>query len=43
MTEHTADENKLLTADLAIDEIHEAILHMEHNKDPDPDGFPAEF
>jgi hypothetical protein len=23
--------------------IREAIFHMEHNKAPGPDGFPAEF
>jgi hypothetical protein len=26
-----------------LEEIHEAIFQMEHNKAPGPDGFPVEF
>jgi hypothetical protein len=37
------EENKILTADFTEKEVHEAILQMEKNKVPGPDGFPAEF
>jgi hypothetical protein len=33
----------ILTAPFIIDEVHEAIFHMEHNKAPGPYGFPIEF
>ena len=39
----SAGENVLLTADFSEDEVHDAIMQMEHNKAPGPDGFPAEF
>jgi hypothetical protein len=37
------EENSLLSADFSMDEVHDAIFQMEHNKAPGPDGFPAEF
>jgi hypothetical protein len=37
------EENNILTADYSVEEVHEAIAQMEHNKAPGPDGFPAEF
>jgi hypothetical protein len=36
-------ENAILTAPFIVDEVCEAIFHMEHNKALGPDGFPAEF
>ena len=39
----TQTENDVLTAPFTEQEVHEAIFDMEHNKAPDPDGFPAEF
>lgn len=37
------EENELLTKSFSEEEVKHAILHMEHNKAPRPDGFPAEF
>jgi hypothetical protein len=37
------DKNNLLIKDYSMEEIHETIFQMEHNKAPGPDGFPAEF
>jgi hypothetical protein len=39
----SADENRILTANFFENEIHDAIMEMEKNKAPGPDGFPAEF
>ena len=39
----SAVENAILTADFTADEVVEAIMQMEHNKAPGPDGFPTEF
>jgi hypothetical protein len=36
-------ENEILTAPFSLDEVREAVFHMEHNKAPGPDGFLAEF
>lgn len=35
--------NAILVAPFTVDEVREAIFHMEHNKAPRPDGFSAEF
>jgi exonuclease III len=37
------EENKILTADFTEQEVYDAIMQMEKNKAPGPDGFPAEF
>jgi hypothetical protein len=37
------EENIILTADFSKKEVHDAIMQMEKNKAPGPDGFPAEF
>jgi mannosylglycoprotein endo-beta-mannosidase len=37
------EENNILTADFTEKEVHDAIMQMEKNKAPGPDGFPAEF
>jgi len=39
----SSSENELLTAPFTEKEIRDAIFDMEHNKEPGPDGFPAEF
>jgi hypothetical protein len=39
----TDEENDILTTIFTEEKIKEAILQMEHNKAPGPDGFPAEF
>jgi hypothetical protein len=39
----SADENAALIANFSMEEVHDAIFQMEHNKSPGPDGFPAEF
>jgi hypothetical protein len=39
----SSEENALLTAPYSEHEVNKAIFHMEHNKAPGPDGFPAEF
>jgi hypothetical protein len=36
-------ENEILTADFTEEEVCEAIMNMEKNEAPGPDGFPAEF
>jgi len=36
-------ENEILTSEFTEAEVREAIFQMEHNKAPEPDGFPAEF
>jgi hypothetical protein len=37
------EENDILIADFTVEEVYEAILNMEKNKAPGPDGFLAEF
>jgi hypothetical protein len=37
------EENEILVPSFTEQEVHEAILQMEKNKAPGPDGFPAEF
>jgi mannosylglycoprotein endo-beta-mannosidase len=37
------EENVPLTANFTEEEVFEAIVQMEHNKSPGPDGFHAEF
>jgi hypothetical protein len=39
----SVEENSFLTADYTEWELRKAIFQMEHNKPPDPHGFPAEF
>jgi hypothetical protein len=39
----SSEENGILVADCTYKEVHEAIMQMEKNKAPGPDGFPAEF
>jgi hypothetical protein len=39
----TNQENNFLITDFTEKEVHEAIMQMEKNKAPGPDGFPAEF
>jgi hypothetical protein len=39
----SADENNLLTANFSMEDIHDAIFQMDHNKSPGPHDFPAEF
>jgi hypothetical protein len=39
----SATLNSLVIMDYSMEEIRKAIFRMEHNKSPDPDGFPAEF
>ena len=39
----TPEENNLLITAFSEEEICKAIIQMEHNKAPGPDGFPAEF
>ncbi|WVZ71809.1 LOW QUALITY PROTEIN: hypothetical protein U9M48_020345 [Paspalum notatum var. saurae] len=36
-------ENELITAPFTPEEVRAAIFQMEHNKAPEPDGFPPEF
>jgi hypothetical protein len=36
-------ENVTLIADFTEKEVNEAIMQMELNNAPEPDGFPAEF
>ncbi len=36
-------ENEMLTKIFTEEEVKQAIIQMEHNKAPGPDGFPAEF
>jgi hypothetical protein len=37
------EENDILIAKFSEKDIHDAIMQMEKNKAPGPDGFPAEF
>jgi hypothetical protein len=37
------EENEILIADFAENEVREAAFQMEHNKAPGSDDFPAEF
>jgi len=37
------EENEILMAPFNEEEVKTAVLDMEHNKAPGPDGFPAEF
>jgi hypothetical protein len=37
------EENDILTADFTVEEVYEAIMNMEKNKAPEPDGFLLEF
>jgi hypothetical protein len=39
----SSEENELLTAPFSEEEVKMAVLDMEHNKAPSPDGFPADF
>jgi hypothetical protein len=39
----SGQENDVLTKDFTENEFFEAIMQMEKNKPPGPDGFPAEF
>jgi hypothetical protein len=43
ITQVTKEENTILTSLFTKEEVKVAIFHMEHNKAPGPDGFPAEF
>ena len=43
ITQISAEENNILTKAFSEREVHEAIMQMEKNKVPGPDGFPAEF
>jgi hypothetical protein len=36
-------KTQFMTVPFTVDEVHEAIFHMEYNKAPGLDGFPAEF
>jgi hypothetical protein len=35
------EENRILTADFNEKVVHDAIMQMEKNKAPGPDGFPT--
>jgi mannosylglycoprotein endo-beta-mannosidase len=37
------EENLILAAEFCEKELYEAIMQMERNKAPGPNGFPAEF
>jgi hypothetical protein len=37
------EENEVLVAPFSEEEVKMAVLDMEHNKAPGPNGFPAEF
>ena len=37
------EENDVLVSEFTKAEVREVVFHMEHNKAPGPDGFPAEF
>ena len=39
----SSSENNILIADFTELEVYEAVMQMEKNKAPGPDGFPAEF
>jgi hypothetical protein len=36
-------ENDILISPFTESEVRDAVFHMEHNKAPGPNGFPAEF
>jgi hypothetical protein len=36
-------ENDILTSPFSLDEVSEAVFHIEHKKVPRPNGFPADF
>jgi hypothetical protein len=37
------EENRILSSNFSEKEVHDAIMQMEKNKAPRPDGFPVEF
>jgi hypothetical protein len=37
------EESHILIANFDLEEVKEAVMQMERNKAPGPDGFPAEF
>jgi hypothetical protein len=39
----SSDEIEVLTAVFTEDEVKEAVMQMERNKAPGPDGLPVEF
>jgi hypothetical protein len=39
----SSEENAFLVAPYSKEEIRKTVFQMEHNKAPEPDGFPAEF
>jgi mannosylglycoprotein endo-beta-mannosidase len=39
----STEETNILSADFTEQEVYDAIMQMENNKAPGPDGFPAEF
>jgi mannosylglycoprotein endo-beta-mannosidase len=39
----TQEENDILIGPFTESEVRAAVFQMEHNKAPDPDGFPTEF
>jgi mannosylglycoprotein endo-beta-mannosidase len=39
----SAEENAILIADFTMEEVKKAVMQMEKNRAPGPDGFPAEF
>jgi hypothetical protein len=39
----SAEENAILICDFTAEEVKKAIMKMEKNRAPGPDGFPAEF
>jgi hypothetical protein len=39
----SSQENRILTDNFTEKEVHAAIMQMEKNKAPGPEGFPAEF
>jgi hypothetical protein len=39
----SANENAGLIANFSMEEVHDAIFQMEHNKSRGPDGFLVEF
>jgi len=39
----TQEDNDVLTSAFTESEVKNVVFQMEHNKAPDPDGFPDEF
>jgi hypothetical protein len=39
----SAEESTVLITNFSMEEVHDAIFQMEHNKSPGPHGFPAKF